>query len=172
MQLFDSAATHFKDMIPMATSRKQASELFQNLGNSFFNGGKLQESIKAYKDALRNDPNNEEARNNLIVAQNTKNPPNKNKKQDKKKDKNEDKKKDDKKDKKKDEKKDDKKDEKKEDQNKEKGDKKKENPEKGISQKDAEKILKAISNDEKKIQQRLLIQKAKAAKSKKVEKNW
>jgi len=93
-----------------------------NLGNVAMKDKKYAEAVEAYKEALRKNPNDDETRYNLALAQKLL------KEQQKKDDKNKDKNKDDKKDKKDDkkDKKDDKKDQnkdKKDDQNKDKNDK-------------------------------------------------
>ncbi|MFM7758633.1 MAG: tetratricopeptide repeat protein, partial [Crocinitomicaceae bacterium] len=39
-----------------------------NVGNTFYNEGKFQDAINAYRDALRKNPNDAEARHNLSLA--------------------------------------------------------------------------------------------------------
>jgi Ca-activated chloride channel homolog len=57
------------------------SKGWYNLGNTMFQQQKLDESITAYKEALRNNPNDEQARYNLAMAQKMKNARNKNQNQ-------------------------------------------------------------------------------------------
>ena len=130
---------NFKEALPQyevvakdAKDKFTKAEAFHNIGNSAMEQKQYQQAVDAYKNALRNNPNDDETRYNLAAAPTKlKEQKDKEKKdnKDKKKDKKDDKKKDNKdkkenKDKKGDkEKKDDKGDEKKDD--KEKDDKKK-----------------------------------------------
>merc|ERR1712065_74522 len=46
----------------------QKAEVFHNLGNSFLEAEKYQESIEAYKNALRNNPRDMDSKYNLEYA--------------------------------------------------------------------------------------------------------
>ena len=131
-------------------------------------------AVEAYKNALRNNPADEETRYNYALAKKMlkENPPKKDDKKDK-----------DKKDKDKD-KKDDKKDGKDKDQDKKDGDKNKDNKDNkdqnqgqpkpqpgGISKQRLENLLDAVNNEEKKIQDKVNKQKVQAN-PKKAEKDW
>lgn len=149
-------------------SRPQKHKVFHNLGNVFMKEKNYSAAVEAYKNALRNDPTDDESRYNYALAKKKlkENPPKNEKKKDKDKDKD---KKDDKKDQdKKDEKKDgdkDKKDEKPQDEGKPKpmpG---------GISKQRLENLLEAVNNEEKKIQDKVNAQKVKG-KPVKTEKDW
>jgi hypothetical protein len=140
-------------------------------------------AVEAYKNALRNNPSDEETRYNFALAKKMlkDNPPKKDDKKDKK-DKKDDKKKDDKKDKKDDKKKDDKKDDKKKDDKKD-GDKKDKNDNKGnedwkpkprpggIPKERVQNLLDAVNNEEKKIQDKVNAKKVKG-KPMQTEKDW
>ena len=135
-------------------------------------------AVEAYKNALRNNPKDEETRYNFALAKKMlkNNPPKKDDKKDKK-DKKKDKKKDDKKDKK-----DDKKDDKKKD-NKKDGDQKNKNDQKnnqdgqpkpkpgGIQKERVQNLLDAVNNEEKKIQDKVNAKKVKG-KPIQTEKDW
>jgi len=151
-------ASHFFDKaIKTADNKLLKSKAAFNKGNIWFNKKKYEKAIEAYKTALRNNPDDEEARYNLALAQKMlkKNKKKNNKKKDKKKDKNKDKnKKDDKKkqDKKnKDQKKKDKKDEKnkKNDKNKDQKNKKDDKKKDGKNKKDDKKDGKKDKKDKK-----------------------
>lgn len=147
------------------------SNVYYNMGNSYLKQKKLKESIDSYKKSLRLNPNDNETKYNLAEAQrmlkqqqqqqqNDKN--NKDNKDNK--DKNKDKKDQDKKDQ-------DKKDDKNK-QNQDQKDKDKQQPQQQkISQEDARRMLEALQNNEKQIQQKMKEQQAKAAKVR-VDKNW
>jgi hypothetical protein len=135
-------------------------------------------AVEAYKNALRNNPKDEETRYNFALAKKMlkNNPPKKDDKKDKK-DKKKDKKKDDKKDKK-----DDKKDDKKKDDKKD-GDQKNKNDQKnnqdgqpkpkpgGIQKERVQNLLDAVNNEEKKIQDKVNAKKVKG-KPIQTEKDW
>jgi tetratricopeptide (TPR) repeat protein len=155
-------------------TRPQKHKVFHNLGNVFMKEKNYTAAVEAYKNALRNNPSDEETRYNYALAKKKlkENPP----KEDKKKDK-----KDDKKDGEK-EKKDDKSDkEKEDDKGKDKpADKKDEKPEDdgkpkpmpgGISKQRLENLLEAVNNEEKKIQDKVNAQKVKG-KPVQTEKDW
>jgi Ca-activated chloride channel homolog len=68
-QKFDEAALQYQLLIDNTTDKKELAEVYYNLGNSKFAGGKLEESIEAYKQSLRNNPADTAAKYNLAVAQ-------------------------------------------------------------------------------------------------------
>ena len=135
-------------------------------------------AVEAYKNALRNNPTDEETRYNFALAKKMlkNNPPKKDDKKDKK-DKKKNNKKDDKKDKK-----DDKKDDKKNDDKKD-GDQKNKNDQKnnqdgqpkpkpgGIQKERVQNLLDAVNNEEKKIQDKVNAKKVKG-KPIQTEKDW
>jgi Ca-activated chloride channel family protein len=154
---FDEAGKQFVESFSTMADRKKKSASMFNLGNSLLNGKKIQESIDAYKNSLKLDPGNKEAKYNLAYAQdllklqqqqqqqqqdqnkkdNEKNKDNK--KEDQKKDQNQDNKKDQK-------------------------DQQQQQQQQGISKEDAQRLLNAIANDEKNVQEKVKL--AKAAKEK------
>lgn len=71
------AMLRFKQAATTATSKADKHRAFHNLGNTFMNEKKYQEAVSAYKDALRNNPNDDETRYNLALAKDMleKNPP-------------------------------------------------------------------------------------------------
>lgn len=207
----DETFDTYKNYLKQETDSLKRSAAFNNLGNTYLKKesdeknsssgmmpqkqGKeekpLDEAIKAYKDALRLNPNDEEARTNLAIAKRLvpendgggegdgdQNQDQQN--QDQNQDQNKDQNKDDK-----DQNKDDK--DKDKDQNKDKdkdqnkgqdqGNKQDQNQEQGISKENMERILQAIEQDEKETQERVNQIKAqerkdKMQKNKELDKDW
>lgn len=154
------AKTFYLKAIKNAKTLPQKHYAYHNLGNVYMSEKDYTNAVEAYKNALRNNPADEETRYNYALAKEylKNNPPPKDKKDDKKdKDKKDDKKDEPKKDEpKKDEKKEDKKD-----GNQDKDKQNKPKPE-GISKERLENLLKAVENEEKKIQEKVNGQKVKA----------
>lgn len=163
---YEEAANQFQLLTHSATSKDTLAKAFHNLGNSLLKSKKYQESVDAYKNALKNNPDDKDTRYNLAYAQQFL----KQQQQQQKKDQD---KKDDKKDKDKKDKKDDKKDEKKDDKKeKEKQDKEKQEQQKNkISKEDAQRLLEALQNDEKNLQDKMKKGKVKGVKTE-IEKDW
>jgi len=191
---YENAAKVFQDLGKKEIAPEQLAEVFHNLGNTFLETKKYQESIEAYKNALRRNPSDLDTKYNLEYArqklaeqqeQEKKDQENKDDKKDQDKDQDQEDQKD--KDKKDQEKKDDKKkdQDKKDEEQDEKDQKKQDDPNqnedqknqakqqpKQISKKDAERMLSALNNEEKKTIKKLKKDKAKAAKAVKTEKDW
>lgn len=191
---------NFKEAIPqyeltakMAKDKFTKAAAFHNLGNAMLESKNYQGAVDGYKNALRNNPNDDETRYNLAVAQKLLEKEKQDKKDDNKDNKDKDKKeKKDKEDKNKDknkEKKDgedkdkDKKDNKnkdgkdKEDKNKdpkknEQKDKQKPKPQQGkMTPQQIKQLLESLNNEEKKTQKKINAKKTKGKKIKQ-EKDW
>lgn len=175
---YENAAKLFQDLGKKEIPAEQLGEVFHNLGNTFLETEKYQESIEAYKNALRRNPADLDTKYNLEYARQKL----KEQQEQEQKDKDKDQEKDQDKEKKDDEKKDQ---EKKDDQQDDKDQKQNDDPNqkddqknqqkqqpKQISKKDAERMLAALNNEEKKTIQKLKKEKAKAAKGVKTEKDW
>ena len=158
-------------------TRPQKHKVFHNLGNVFMKEKNYTAAVEAYKNALRNNPSDDETRYNYALAKKKlkENPP----KEDKKKDKKDDKK-DGEKEKKDDKSEKEKEDDKGKDKPADKGDKKDEKPQDdgkpkpmpgGISKQRLENLLEAVNNEEKKIQDKVNAQKVKG-KPVQTEKDW
>lgn len=180
------AKLSYMKAIEESTSRPEKHKAFHNLGNVFMKEKNYTAAVQAYKNALINDPSDEETRYNYALAKKMlkDNPPPKDDKKKDKKDKDKDKdkdKKDDKKDGDKDKKDDkgdkdkDKKDDKKEGDGKNpKDDKNQGQPkpkEGGISKQRLENLLDAVNNEEKKVQDKVNAKKVKG-KPVRTEKDW
>lgn len=143
----------FAKAIEKAKGKQQKHNAFHNIGNVFMKEKDYTKAVDAYKNALRNDPNDEESRYNYALAKKMlkENPPKEDKKKDDKKDK-KDEPKDDKKDKPKEG------DDKKDDKGKPKEDKQNQKPQPqqgGASQERMKTLLDAVNNEEKKIQDKV-----------------
>lgn len=170
--------------IEKAKTKTQKHKVFHNLGNVLMKEKNYSDAVEAYKNALRNNPSDEETRYNYALAKKMlkENPPKGDDKKDKdkdKKDKKDEKKNEDKKDDQGKEKEDDKGKEKDKPDNKE-GQNEKDKPGEngkpkplpgGISQQRLENLLDAVNNEEKKIQEKVNAKKVKG-KPVQTEKDW
>ena len=62
---YDDAINNLNDLISSTTNMDLKSEAYYNLGNNFLKQQKLEEAVDAYKNCLRINPHDEEARYNL-----------------------------------------------------------------------------------------------------------
>ncbi len=173
---YEEALEQFQTLASKETDPQRLGILHHNIGNTLLVNKKIDESIEAYKQSLRHFPNSKETKYNLEYARKMKEKEEQKKKQNKDQQNQDNKdKKDDQKKKDQDKKK-DQKDKEKEKQKPNEGDKdKKQKPKEGkISKEDAQRLLKALENDEKKVQQKVQKAKAKAQKKKKqkIKKDW
>lgn len=66
---FEDAGNHFMEHYQMSEDNKKKAESMYNLGNSLLMNEKVKESIEAYKESLKLDPQNVQAKYNLAYAQ-------------------------------------------------------------------------------------------------------
>ena len=66
---YGAASTLFQGLTEKAKSSYDKAMAYHNLGNSYLKEQKLNESIEAYKSALRNNPTDTESKYNLAYAQ-------------------------------------------------------------------------------------------------------
>jgi tetratricopeptide (TPR) repeat protein len=138
---YDEAAKQFQDLNSQKSSDKNQSAALHNLGNTMLQNKKYEESIEAYKQALKANPKDDDTRYNLAYAQSMLR-----QQQQQQQQQNQDK-----------DKKDDKKDQQQNQQQQQQEQKKEEQKQqqkqqqqkKEISKEDAERILQALNNDEK-----------------------
>ena len=197
---FEEALYRHQQAAEVATSKIEKHKAFHNIGNILMENKKCKEAVEAYKNALRNDPTDDETRYNLGVAkacaQQQQDQQDQNKDEDKKEDKKEDQEnkenkdnkdkegdnEEDKKDKGDQEKKegDDEKDDKgkpkDEKDDKGKGDEEKKDqkpkPQQGqLSPQQIKNLLEAMNNQEQKVQEKINAEKQKGVKVK-TEKDW
>ena len=148
---FDDAAGEFNGLADRIESVNELAKTYHNLGNSLLKSEKYEQSIAAYKNSLRFNPDDLETKYNLAYAKDQL-------KQQQQQQENQQKDKDQKQDK----------EQEKKEQDKE--EQQQPQPQK-ISKEDANRLLKALANDEKKIQEKVKKAKAKMQKVK-TEKDW
>lgn len=185
---FEQATSKFEDIAKNSNDKIEKAKAYHNIGNSLLMQNKLDESIEAYKNALRNNPKDLDSKYNLIYAmdlkkkqqQQKKNQQNKDKNKKDQDKKNQDKNKDQKKNQdqnKKDQDKnkqnqDQKKDQQNKDQNQQQKKQQQQQQQQKISKENAERLLQALQNDEKKVQEKVKKAQAAKAKQRKIDKNW
>jgi tetratricopeptide (TPR) repeat protein len=178
---YDEATKAYQMVLSKTKDKELKGKAFYNIGNSLLDDNKLKESIEAYKNALKMNPKDEEAKYNLSYALKKLKEEENQKKQNKKDDKQDDKNKEDQ-DKKDDQQnKDDKnkdKNDKQDQQNQNQNDKKDQdkqmqqqpqNQKPKMSKEQAEQILNALKDNEKNMQKKL---RKKVGEQVKVEKDW
>jgi len=181
---YEESGKIFNELAERQLEPEQKSGVYYNMGNSLMSEQKYQEAIEAYKNSLRLNPDDIEAKYNLEYAR-------KKLQDQQQQQQNQDQDKDQDKDKQDQQEQDQNKDDQQKDQdNKEQDDQKKQNQDQQqndksdqqkqqqqpqpqqISKEDAQKMLDALKNDEKNTLQELQKQKAKAVKGKKSEIDW
>lgn len=167
---YEDAGKQFIENINMSEDKNKKSAGLYNLGNALLNAKKLQESIDAYKGSLKLNPNNKEAKYNLAYAQDQlikqqeqQKQQQQQQNQDKNKDKNKDNKNKDQKDQK-DQQKD-------QNANQDQKQQQQKKQEQGISKEDAQRLLNALANEERNVQEKVKLAKASKEKVRTV-KNW
>ena len=162
---YEEASALFSALKDNAPTETDLAKVYHNLGNSLFKQQKLEEAITAYKSALRITPNDEQTRHNLALSKKQKQEQqNKDKKEDQKENKDGEKK---------EEQKENQQQENKENQQQKQDEQQKQPKEKKeeMSKEDAEKMLQAIEQQEKNLQQNLQKKKVKG-KRVQVLKDW
>lgn len=155
---YEEAAREYSSASSTEKDKSNLSRTYHNLGNAFLKAEKYQESVDAFKQALKNNPDDEETRYNLAYAISKLQQQQQQQNKDNKDNKNQDKK--DQKQQQKDQKDQQKKDQQqqqKQDQQKQKEEQQKQQQVKKdkISKEDAERILQALKDDEKNLQKKL-----------------
>lgn len=162
---FEDAGKQFIESHRMNEDRDKKAGSMYNLGNSLLKAGKLKESIEAYKNSLRLNPGNMQAKYNLAYAQDRL------KEQEEQQQQQQDQQNQDQNKDQQDQNQDKQNDQKEsEDQNKQ-DEQQQSDQQQSMSKEDAERLLNAIANDEKEVQEK--VKEAKAAKQRvKTLKNW
>ncbi len=174
---YAEALKTFSSLIDSTLDKSTRAKIYHNLGNALLQSKKYEESIEAYKNALRDNPNDMDTKYNLSYAlkylQKQKQQQQQNKDNKDKKDENKDKKDDqNKNDENKDKNKqgENKQDEKKQDDKKEQ-EKKQQQKSNQLTKDDAQRMLDALNNKDKNLQDKLNEEKVKAVQIQ-VEKDW
>ena len=177
----DEALNQYKESIQISKNKSQLHKAFHNLGDVYMKKEDYQNAVEAFKNALLNNPSDDETRYNYALAKELLKNQKKNKNEkDKKNDQENDDQKNDNKDQKNDNKdqknddenkKGDKKNDKKQDENDNKEKKKNQPKPNQISPEQLKNLLKAMDNEEKKVQEKVNKNKVKAS-PKKNKKDW
>ena len=152
--LFDEAIARQVQATKLAINNEEKHKAFHNLGNSLINKEMCSEAVLAFKNALRNNPNDDETRYNLALAKKCEEDQNK---ENENKENNQDKDNENKDDQNKD-------NENKEDQKKNKPSENKNNKQSKLSPQQIKNLLKAMENAEKKVQAKVNDKKQKGTK--------
>jgi Ca-activated chloride channel homolog len=164
---YEEAARQFQLLASKVEDKEKRGHIFHNLGNSLLQAQKLEESINAYKEALRNNPSDMETKYNLAYAQS------KLQEQQQQQQENQDQ----------NEQNEDQNDQEKQDQEQQQNqdqqdqqqeqqqNKQEQQQENKISEEDAQRILEALQQDEQELQEKIKKQKAKAQRYL-IEKDW
>jgi Ca-activated chloride channel homolog len=169
---FEDAGKQFIENTNISEDKAKKSAGLYNLGNSLLKANKVKESIDAYKNSLKLKPDSRETKYNLAYAQDLlkQQEQQKQQQQQQQNKNNQDKKKDQEKDQNKDQNK-DKNDQNNDRQKDQKNKQDQQQQQQGISKDDAERLLNAIANDEKNVQQKVKLAKAEKARVMTV-RNW
>lgn len=188
---YEEALEQFSALAEQEKDKKRLGEIYHNIGNTLLSMEKTEESIEAYKESLRNNPTSEQTKYNLEYArhmqqqqqqqqQNQENQDNQEQNQDQqdqdqqnKEQQNQDKQNQEQQDQQQQNQEQQNKDQQNQDQQQQ--NQQQAQPQEGkISKEDAERLLEALANDEKQVQEKVQKQKAQEQKAKrlKIDKNW
>ena len=160
---YEESSALFQGLTAKAESKTEKAMAYHNLGNSLLQEQKLDESIEAYKNALRNKPSDADTKHNLAFAQRMKQQQEQNKEEEQQQEEQQEQ-----------QEKEDQQDGNNQNQENEPQEEQKpqeeQNPDQ-ISKEEAEKMLDALQQQEKELQEDLQKKKAKGVKLK-IEKDW
>jgi Ca-activated chloride channel family protein len=162
---YDEAIKSFQSAFVNARSDEEKAKIYHNIGNSLLKAQKIKDSIGAYKEALKLNPNDQETKYNLSYALNQLNSPDQNQQQkDQNKDQNKDQQNQDQQ-----QQDQQKQDQQKQDQQKQEQQQSQQQKEQDLTKQEAEKILNALKENEKDLQKQLRKIKGQRVKT---EKDW
>ncbi len=164
---FEDAGKEFVENSAMNEKKDKKADAFYNLGNSMLMANKLKESIEAYENSLKLKPSNQEAKFNLAYAQDLLKKQQEQQKQQQNQSGGKDQNKKDQQ-----QKQDQNKNQNNQDQQQDKNKQQQQPPEQTISKEDAERLLNAIANDDKNVQEKVKLAEAAKAKVRADTKNW
>ena len=165
---YEDASKLYNNLTSRDVDKNAKADAYYNLGNSLLKTQKYPESIEAYKNALRNNPDDMDAKYNMEYAKKMLKQQQQQQQQQQDQDKNEDKEK-----KEEQEKEQQQQDQEQQQNQQQEQQKQQQQPQpQQISKQDAERMLEALKNDEKKTLEKLKLQKIQKAKVRKVEKDW
>ena len=171
---YEQASTLFQGLTSKAESKEEKAMAYHNLGNSLLQQGKLEESIESYKNSLRNNPSDKDTKHNLAYAQRMKKEQEQN--QDEKKEEKEEKEEEEQQEEQEQKEEEQQEEQQSNNQNQEQQPQQEQKPKEAqnpdqISKEEAEKMLDALQQQEKELQEDLQKKKAKGVKLK-IEKDW
>jgi Ca-activated chloride channel homolog len=167
-QRYDEAIKTFQSSFVNAKNDEEKAKIFHNIGNSLLKSKKIKESIGAYKEALKLNPNDQETKYNLSYALNMLNNPDQNQQQnDQNKDQNKDQQDQDQQNQ--DQQKQDEQQQNKDQQQQDQQQQSQEQKEQELTKQEAEKILNALKENEKDLQKQIRKIKGQRVKT---EKDW
>lgn len=169
---YEDAATLFETLTKKTNDKAKLAQTYHNLGNSLLQNKKYEDCVRAYQNALKLNPKDEDTRYNLAYAKKKLEQQNQQNKDDKNKDNkgNKDQNKQDSQGDKKEDKQDQKQENKEQKEGKQDEQQAKQQPQK-MSKEDAKRLLEAMNNQEKDVQDKLKKKKAVGAKIV-IEKDW
>lgn len=170
---YDEAGKQFSDNYDINDDRQKKSASLYNLGNSLLMTNKIKESIDAYKGSLKLDPDNMEAKYNLAYAQDLlkqQQQQQQQQQQNQDKNKNEEQNKEQQKEQNRDQQ-GDQEQQQQQQQQEQQQEQEQQQQQQQISKEDAERILNALANDEKDVQEKVKLAKAKQERVKTL-RNW
>lgn len=168
---FEEAGKQFEANAGREGLKENTSKAYHNLGNSLLQSGKIDESIEAYKEALRKNPEDMDTKYNLAYAMNLKKQQQQNKNQQDQQNKdNQQDKQDQQNQQNQNQNQNKNQDQNQQQPNQQNADKRQDDQKTGenqpqqakISREDARRLLEALANDEKKVQEKVKKEKAKA----------
>lgn len=175
---FDEAESKFSDLGEKLETPEEKARAYHNMGNSQLMQQKIDESIEAYKKALRENPNDLDTKYNLAYAQMLKNQQEEQQDQEQQQDQDQDQ--DQNQDQNQNQDQQDQQQNQDQSQNQDRNQDQDQNqdqqqqqqPPPKISQQDAEQLLQALQNDERDIQEKVKKEQAEKARKSKSEKEW
>ena len=67
---FEAAASQYEAAANLTENKDRLASIYHNQGNAYYGNGQFDKSIESYKKALKINPNDEDTRYNLVMAQN------------------------------------------------------------------------------------------------------
>ncbi len=159
---FSESEAAFRQLAEQAPTPVERARALHNLGNSLLFQQKIDESIEAYKEALRNNPSDLDTKYNLAYAQMLKNQPQNQQQQNQQQQQDQQNKQDQQQ----------QNQNQNQDQNQDQQQQQQQQPPPKISPQNAEQLLQALQNAERDIQEKVKKQQAQQARPARVEKDW
>jgi len=165
------AASQFSSVAKLAKTNEEVNKAQYNLGNSKLMSGELDESIEAYKEALRKVPTDDDARYNLAYAQHLKKQQEQQQQQDQQ-EQNQDQDQNQEQEQKDQQDQEQQNEQNKQDQKEQQQQEKEQQQQQKMSKEEAEQLLQALMKQEKDLQEELKDKKRKKAQRVRIEKDW